>query len=437
MSERAYFQQAHFVMMIAAVMGFLLLNLENEFELNWNLYAFFTFFVGLVLVFRTYKIKRLFITPLQLFSVIWMILVPLTSMSVPLMGRMSCMQWQYVFTAVIFYSLGGIGATFVIKKKNQSEITSAEFLHVNTYKICVLIIFWGIALTCFQAYVAGGFPLFKDNIDAARRSFYLPQMALLSNVSIPAIFVIFCDARYRRKKLFLLGTIVFVALQILLGVRFLAFIVVIMMLAIYGNVVKNKDVLKKIFRLFFVALCIFFIVASFRGGTSDKERIFVDSGIYNGSAETLARTEIIRYFGMSQRTMEKYISFYEPAYSKMILTLSPVLSLVGFDFLSYSPPHFGIYGYTATNIIAYFYFDAGHLWVLMMFFWAFLMNYFYFSYKSHPNSIMHMYWWGVAATCLTLSFYCYVDAFPYWFCAFPLLIWFINKLNIFFKKRGL
>lgn len=383
---------------------------------------------GFLIIYKYSKSEESLVNPINIFSLIWFILVPITSFEAPLMEPMSLLQWQYVLVALICFGIGGYLAAFVFDKKKPYVAKGVWHAKEQLYNTCLIVIILGILLYFVQAKISGGFPIFSSNPDEARRHFYVQGLALLSNFPIVAIFMIFCDPIHRKKKLFILLTAIFAILQILLAVRFLLFLLFIMLMAVYGENFRIKEQIKKILRIVILCLIGFLIVASVRGGVEDKQRVFVNTNIYEGTAEMLAQTEILRYFGMSQRVMEEYMLHYTPATSTLGHTLFPILNAVGMA--PELPDHYGIYGYTACNIITYFYFDAGYFWWLLMIFWSFLMNYLFFRYKRNSNSVMNKYLWSVAAISLAMSFYCYVNTFPYWYCHYIFVLILLNQVNI-------
>jgi len=386
---------------------------------------------GFVIVFKNSKSENSLVNPINIFSIIWLILVPLTSFEAPLMEEMSVRQWLYVLVAIVCFCIGGLLSILLYRGKKQIYSKQIWRMNKRSYVFCMLVIIIGVLLYFIQAKLAGGWPIFSANPDDARRHFFVRGLAMISNFPIVAIFYIFCDSFYRKKKLFIFLAGVFVVLQILIVVRFLLFLLFVMLVAVYGENFKVKDQVRKILKIVLPCVFGFLIVANVRGGVEDKQRVFVDSNIYSGSVETLVQTEILRYFGMSQRVMEEYITHYEPAVTPMMHTLFPFLNFLGME--PELPFHYGIYGYTACNIVTYFYFDAGYLWWLLMIFWSFVMNCLYFRYKRNSSNIMNKYLWSVAVISLVMSFFCYVNTFPYWYCHYIFFLIFLNQLNI---KRG-
>ena len=399
----------------------------------WKFFAAAILFItGIWIVFGHSKSENTLVNPINIFSLIWLVLIPLTSFEAPLMEEMSIKQWLYVLIAIACFGIGGLLSTLFYSRKRIVSNNADWYMNKRTYVFCMFVIIVGVVLYFVQAKIAGGWPIFSSNPDYARRHFFVRGLALASNFPIVAIFFVFCDSFHRKKRLFVIFASIFFVLQILIAVRFLLFLLFIMLIAVYGEKFKVKEQVRKILKITLLCVVGFLIVASVRGGVEDKQRAFVNTDVYAGSAETLVQTEILRYFGMSQRVMEEYTSHYEPALTPMMHTFYPVLNFLGCA--PALPKHYGIYGYTATNIVTYLYFDAGYFWWLLMIVWSFFMNSLYYRYKLNSQNIMNKYLWGVAAICLTMSFYCYINSFPYWFCDYIIFLVCLNQLNVRRKK---
>lgn len=168
-------------------------------------------------------------------------------------------------------------------------------------------------------------------------------------------------------------------------------------------------------------------MTQFRGGASHKELFFISTGRYYGSADSLVATEFARYIGMSQRVMEQYFALDSPGASAMGFTFFPILRLVGLS------PSVGmdltINGYTAKNILAYLYLDAGYYGIAMLTILSILVHIVYYQYLDKPYKLVRKYCWSVATIALVMSFYCYVNAYSYWLVEYPVVILVINAIN--------
>lgn len=397
---------------------------------------------GVYNIYTAYKKTKILVSSISIFSLIWLILMPLTSGQVPLMEKMSTFQWTYYLSGCLCF-IGGLFISellILLSVKQRKKSYEQRGVYENgkenerwamsklLYSCCIFVLILDIALYLIQAKIAGGFPIFAFDSSTARSTFFTVNgAALASNLGFLCIFLIFCDENYRKRKMFWLLTVTYLIIQVLMTVRFLLFLVIITLISTFSNKKLNKKQLKLIFAFCIAAVICFIIISLFRGGIEDKENYFINTGIYNGTAKDLVNTEIIRYFGMSQRTMESYIKFYEPGISNMGHTFYPILDTIGIEPII--PRHYGIYGYTACNIITYFYFDAGSLWWLLMIFWSIIMNNWYYKFRANPNSIINKYLWGISALGIAMSFYCYIDSYPYWYFHYIVILYFIKIFN--------
>lgn len=385
--------------------------------------------LGVYNIFFLSKKTKVLISPITIFSLIWLILIPLTSGSAPLMTKMSDMQWKYCLLGCLLFFIGSLFASLVNKKISKKSINNNNYKMTKLlYRICIIILLIGIGLYFLQAFINGGFPISSIDPNDARRHFYtLPGSAFISNLGFLSIYLIFCDNEYRKKKIFWLLALIYIGIQILMTVRFLLFLIVIVLLSTKSNDLLSKKGKKRIVFVILLVIVSFMIVSFYRGGVDDKQTYFINTGIYKGTSSELFKTELVRYFGMSQRTMESYITTYKTDTINLKHTLYPLL-----DSIKMTPElnyHYGIYGYTATNIITYFYFDAGMLWWLLMTIWSFIMNFWYFSFKRNPNNIISKYFWAISSISIVMSFYCYINAYPYWYFHYIVILLCIKLFN--------
>ena len=65
--------------------------------------------LGIFNIYYLSKATGIMISPITIFSLIWLIIIPLTSGSAPLMPEMSNMQWKYcLFGSILFFYRGFI-----------------------------------------------------------------------------------------------------------------------------------------------------------------------------------------------------------------------------------------------------------------------------------------------------------------------------------------
>lgn len=373
---------------------------------------------NIITVFRK---LRLLIVPINFFSLVWLMMIPLTSFPAPMMEAMSQFQWSCYLIGCMAFCIGG-AVSSLYAKHFLSDKTSYidEWKMKNTlYMVCMVIIIFSILCYILQAYIAGGFQIFAKS-GGEKASYHFRGLAFFSNMGILPAYLVYCDKEYRKKKLFIFTAVVYLIVQLLMAIRFLVVLILIMILSTFTNELREKKQIRKIIGIAALIILVFVIVTAIRGGNDDKQKYFINTGLYQGTSQELVRTEFLRYFGMSQRTMEAYMQAYEPGCTHGALTLSPLYSLLGIDY--YNPDRFGIYGYTATNIITNLYFDFGDIWWIAMAAWGYVMNIWYYSYKHAPNRIMRKYLWCLSATSITLSYYCYINSIVYWYCHYIIIL---------------
>lgn len=387
---------------------------------------------GIYNVMHTYKKTHIFLSPVTILGLIWLTLIPLTAGSAPLMTKMTLFQWNYYLAGTLCIYTGMLSSLAIYQKKCKGSSNTQEIYNWKMtrflYKCCIIVLAVGVALYIIQAKISGGFPIFSADPDSSRRNFFvIPGAALASNLGFLSIYLIFNDNKYRKRKLFWVLTAVYLTIQILMTVRFLLFLIIIAMISTFSNRAISKQQMRRVLWGCLVAVLGFIVVSLFRGGIEDKQNFFVKTGVYSGTARELVKTEIVRYIGMSQRTMESYMKYYDAGCSMLGHTLFPLLDTIGIK--TYIPAHYGIYGYTACNIVTYFYFDAGHLWWALMIVWSFVLNNWYYGFRRQPYNIVNKYLWGISAIGMAMSFYCYINAYPYWYFHYVVILYILKAFN--------
>lgn len=413
-----------------------LLNLEllvicNLTTTNYaQLIFFLSGFLSLVLLLLAIKKEKIWITPVNIFLLVWMVLIPLTSGPCPLMDQMTLLQINTCLISNVFFCLGGFFGTrlsFVSPRQRRNK----QDLNLNisriTYQTCMFLIM--LSLVVFIILIRlNGIPFFASDTNAARRTFYnMPFSSFFHMLGIPAAYIIFSDSKFRKKRLFLLFFFLYSISLLLIGVRFVLALELLMILSSLEDS-NNRLSVKKVAELLIIGVAVFYLITSIRGGINDKQKFFINTGIYSGRAEDLVRTEIVRYFGMSQRVMEQYFRNYAPGCTKGLFTFYPILKKV------FSPEKIigngvNIYGYTATNIIAYLWMDFGYFCFFAWLLWSIVFNMIFLYYKQYSHSLIIRYLWAIIVFSLFMSFYSYVDSIAYWCFEFPILIFIIQDIN--------
>ena len=386
--------------------------------------------IGIINIVSIYKNYKLLLTPVGLFSLIWLVIIPFCSFEYPLMRAMSVFEWNKVLLLIIFFSLGGLMSSFCKKKKSKK----IQHLSNNTLIINLLVLIISL-VSLIALYVNyGGVPLFAQDANVAKTLFrsipFLSFLSYFGNISI-LIFII-NDDRIIKNKLFLLLSIIYVFLLILSAERFFVTLLILSIAFVYCKQYIDIKLLKKFMLLVILVFSIFMFVLCYRGNEEQKDLYFIQSGIYNGNAKTLVNTEILRYFGMQERVITNTYLYIDPGYTKGSLTFSPFLKIIGKN--SVEIPDVQIYGYTSKSIITKTYADFGHFWGIAIIIFSFIINTSYYKF-SRENSLLSQYMNSVWLIFLLFSFYAYIDNLIILFLYFPLYVWLIEIINNNNKKE--
>lgn len=362
--------------------------------------------------------------PVTIYIVIWLLLVPLTSFGVPLMKPMSSFEWQMCAGFGITYSIAGLLIAWRSPISVEEHISEHNLSRSQERALLGLIAISVIAIAV--NFLMGGIALFSED-DMARKTagaFY--GYALLSSVGSIGIVLLANHYRLHRPVTYLILTASFIVLQALTGSRFVAIITLVMT----GALIASRKLSKKHVRILLIGgicvLAVFIFVAYFRSSADHMEYYYISSGIYSGETSDLTSTELIRYFGMSQRNMSTVLSEDFEIGSLLEYTFSPITFL-----FQETPGGLGTstYGYTANNIISYAYHDAGWMLWLVLFAWSLAVNISFVRYSRNKQSLTRSYLWAMMAMSLVMSFFAYFNAYVYWVLLFPIMVRVIEGLR--------
>ena len=361
--------------------------------------------------------------PVSIYMVIWLVLIPLTSFEAPLMEAMSSFEWRMCAGFGVTYCIAGLLLARKTEVTTEKVVTSYE---ISSSTENVLLGLIGVSIAAMVAnFTLGGVALFSED-DLARKTLSsFVGYPLLSSVGSVGIALLANHYRLRRPKLYVILLVAYLMLQALTGARFVAIITLIMT----GVMVASHRLGKKHLRMLALGgvcvLLVFSFVSSYRSSAEHMDYYYISSGIYRGEASDLTSTEMVRYFGMNQRNMSAVLEREFSLENTLEHTLSPITSV-----FASNPEGLGTstYGYTANNIIAYAYHDAGWgMWALL-FVWSLLVNGAFTRFSQNRASLIRAYWWSAMAMSLTMSFFSYLSAYAYWMFLFPVMVWSIHAL---------
>lgn len=422
-SKKIYITNYFGILFVATLCLMFVMLLEGH-----KLVPFILIITGVYTIIKVYIKDRLLMTPISIFSLIWLILTPICSFEYPLMREMSNFEWEIVLEFLIAFSFGAILAGNVkrIKVKEKKELTTRT--KGLNYSILFISVISLIAL--FISF--GGIPLFQSDANIGKASFrsasnFSDILNLLSYFGSASILVFFLDdVTIIKNKNFVMLSLLYMGLLILSGERFFVTVLIILCMFSFCKTVVDKEFLKKILLIVVCVLGIFIFILQFRGNAEQKEKYFIDTGIYKGDAQLLVNTEIFRYLGMQERVLTKTFEKIQPGMTKGTLTLAPILKLFGIKPLPI--PDVQIYGYTAKTIITKVYSDFGYLWLGAIAMISFIINISYITF-SRKNSIFSQYMTVLWLMFLLFSFYSYFDNLILFFLHFIVYVLFIEITN--------
>lgn len=419
------------------VNGYLILMLDalmqiafSEFSLiiqGFNIFCF-------ILIIRLYiKIKKDYtIDPLLIYSFIWLLLITLTSFEFPLMPAMNSTQWELVGFGNLAFGLSGFLFYSYVRYKIGNAYKGILFNKIDKVYIgnnieCLMIFLLCISIVALivNFYLSGSFALFNSDPQQRKTSAFFSGFYLLVTLGgFPAI--IYPAIRKNSKKLYLLLITCYIFLCVLLGHRWNCISVIVCMLLSFGILgIKTKELKFVIYYIIFILIAFVFI-SIFRGGVDDKQLFFVDSGIYNGDAKTLALTEIFRYTGYSQRLMElvhEKVELYSDC--NIMNTFHPLLYLFGVE--NYHS-EIDIYGYNALNAFSYMEMDFGFFWPVAVFLWGICANYAFVKFRIHKN-IFFLLLSVIFNFSIFISFYSWVQWYVFYAILFPIMAYIIDRFR--------
>lgn len=384
--------------------------------------------VGISNIISIYTKEKLLMTPITIFSLIWLILIPLSSFEYPAMREMTNFEWKIVLLFILFFCIGAILSTGAKKEKKdyKRKKLSKDALNFN---FLVLVISTFSLIIMFILF--GGIPLFYSDANIGKNLFRSSSVInTLTYFGAVAILIYAMeDIRFFKDKKILFFSSIYIILLIFTAERYFVTILFMLCLYIFCKIKINTIILKKFIIIILIILAIFIFVLQFRGNTAQKQMYFIDTGIYDGTAKELTATEIFRYLGMQERLLTPTFEGVIPGISMGTLTFSPLLKILGISPIEI--PNLQIYGYTSKSIITKLYCDFGYLWGLVTIIISFIINTSYINYTKE-NKLFKQYFNLIWLVFLTFSFYAYFDNLIIFYLHFPIYIKFIEIYN--YKK---
>lgn len=388
-------------------------------------FAVLDIFISAIIIILVYKRNECLINPLSIVLFVWGVLVPLTSFQTIMMDALSHNEWIYCIIAEMAIIVGIIASNY--SRVSKQKFVDAFELRKSKFRVLLFFLLISILAICIGFYIRGGITLFSANVRQNMDKEIFMGYNILANLGTICVFCIFQDRKYIKNKLVIFLTAVYFVLLILTAVRFS---IIIMVVLLMSTITFNKKNMKKIIAGTTAIIAIFLYVNAYRKGIGDIQKYYVNTNLFSGDVKQFYYTEIIRYFGMSQRLMGQWIDNFSPGVNVCKFTLYPLFKTFFIELSCVENIYF--YGYNATNVVSYLYVDFGYLWPLILIIWSYVWGKSFVNFRLRSN-LMNRYWWSIGLVSYALSFYCYIYHYVYWLTYYPLFIYIICKFTL--RKR--
>lgn len=379
-------------------------------------YAMLSVGAGVVIFRHVVRVSGHLLTPLTLYVAVWMILIPSTAFAVPLMDEMSSEQIAVCAIFGIAFSAGGVLFGLHRYQPTSSKTFFGDVDHQKRLaRAASVLLVISIGAIALNLLLEGRIALFAAEGEDRKAAAHFVGYPILSSLGSISIAVYAASRRASGRQVIL--SIVYIVLQLLTAQRFVAVVTLILAVVAFASVHElSRKNIRKVLLLVLAVLGVFVLVSLYRGGASDQQMYFINTGLYGGDPVILQATEILRYIGQSQRNLTTVMERGFDVTSAGNFTLSPLTAL-----FQEVPTGLGtsIHGYTANNVIAYLYSDFGTLWPFAVLGLALIAHASYYRMLSQ-GSFASIFLWCVVSLGLATSFFAYVNAFTYWVLLFPL-----------------
>ena len=387
--------------------------------------AFIIFLIGVCSIILSLKYESNIINFYNAYYLIWLVLIPITSLPYPLMDVMSVLNWRYCLLGNVCFSLSIIFINFLYKPKQSC--TFSRF--TSNGKIGIKIYYFLLILSIFAYIVSylilGEISLFSGNVKINQ-----PFLGynVITSLGALSIYILSKQISFKN-KFFVLLVVSYFILAVLSGIRWN---LILLLIALLSSVNVTKKRLYILFMFIILTILLFLIANSFRKGADEVEKFYIDTGIYSGSISLFINTEIFRYFGMCQRNIEEYVNLHLSGQTGGIYTFYSFAKRFKDIEL---PNNIWVNGYNALNVIGYLYLDFGNLWPLVLFLRSSLLLIFYKKYKVNKNDIFLSYMRALSFISIILSFYAYMQHYTNWIILFPVTVLCVNFIDSLFSKQ--
>lgn len=378
-------------------------------------------FLGFLNIYTCWKQTGALLQPLSVFSLIWLIAIPVAAFDYPLMPAMSSEQWVYALSFIlIFLIASAIVTRFVLGDKNFPDCPHRSFQLPPKWRcFSFFLVVISVVAVLADAVLHGGFIASSSTVYLERFRTSFSGYYLLRSLGNLGVVLLVQDPQIRKKPSFFVAVLAMLFVDLSIGVRFDLFVLGIGVISAFSNTRFSRRSVAALIIVMLGAVLAFMLIASLRDGIEQLQKYNIDTGFYHGKVDELFNTELMRYVGYAPRNTIDYVEQNLGGVMMGGYTLSPIADLLQISVTT--PELIQHYGYNATDIVSYLYMDFDVLWPFFAFAWSVLINLAYYKGTS-GDSIFCKYWRAVALISLTLSFYTYIHAYAYWIAYFPILI---------------
>lgn len=394
---------------------------------------------GLFVIVYTQRHCGTVVLPQSIFAVVWLILIPVSSGSAPAMRALNSGEIVAIVLGGTVFTISSAISEIIINyliPYNQSN-DACGTAKMNLEKAWLGRAVLAIAcLSIVVNLILNYLGISGDLTNTGKAVNAFKGYSFISSAgAVGALILVYAG---NRTKVDYVLIIAYAVLELLTGQRWYVIVLLIVLFSSLSFVKLRRQHWILFVAGLLLAVAAFYVISSQKSGIENFQKYYIDTGLYSGSANELAETEIIRYLGMSQRTMGEVLSGNYSVHQPLSYTLTPI------SFIFESPEHLklgvSINAYTASNALSYIIADGGSLWWVILCLIAIVVNVVQRLVEMYPRILALRVVWAGCILGLTLSFFAYINAYFYWVLAFPALAavgeFSIKKLNRIVVSNG-
>ena len=383
-------------------------------------YQIVSVIVGIFVIAYTQRHCGTVVLPQSIFALVWMILIPVSSGSAPAMRALNSSEIAAIVLGGAVFTVSSALSEIAInhfipfsqldndRSATQRNVEKAGFGRVVLAIACLSII---VNLVLNYLGISG------DLISTGKAVNAFKGYSFISSAgAVGALILVYAGSRIKVDYALIAA---YAILELLTGQRWYVIVLFIVLFSSLSFVKLSRRHWILFVGGLLLAVAAFYIISGQKSGIENFQKYYIDTGLYNGSAKELAETEIIRYLGMSQRTMGEVLKGNYSIHQPLSYTLTPI------SFIFESPEHLklgvSINAYTASNALSYIIADGGSLWWAILCLIAIAVNMVQRLVEMYPRILALRVAWATCILGLTLSFFAYINAYFYWILAFPAL----------------